>query len=716
LKIQRILLPFSIILFFISPFSVPMAIGNNTKVLALTGEEIQWLQTHPVIRVAPDPDFPPIEWMDSKGKHRGIAADYLKIIESKLPVTFEIVHLKNWNKCLTYAREKKIDMWAAAVPTVERLKYMRFTRPFVEFPAVIIVRESSKEIYSINELRGKRVAVVDGYADHEFMKTNHPGVNLITTPDIVSGLRLTSFGRVDAMILNIASASYYISKEGITNLKVTKDTGFIFDLSLAIRDDWPLLQSILDKTIRTITPEEKTRVMNRWVSLKRETWSPSIELLTGFISGILLIIIAAFFLSNRILRKQIYERTRDLHKELQERIKAEEEKAELQQKIHRSRKMEALGLLASGVAHDLNNILSGIINYPQLLMMKLSHDDPMWEALEAIEKSGLRAAAVVEDLLTIARDAATNKSVENINIIIQSYIDSPELKAFTEGKKDISIITALDERLFKIQCSATHIRKMIMNLMTNALEAIEENGSVTITTENCYLDKPISGYEVINHGDYVLITVSDTGPGIDKTDLDRIFEPFFTRKVMGKSGTGLGLTVVWSTVQDHNGYIDIKTNNEGTTFKIYLPSCRNLTEENVDSIIKDPVKGKSEMILVVDDEFLQRDIAKQMLHHLNFIPETASSGEEAVELCRKKNYQVILLDMIMSPGMGGRETFEALKAVNPRQKVVICSGFTDTDEVRAIQQTGTGTFLKKPYSMKQLADAISAELHQTMKE
>lgn len=229
----------------------------NTESVVLSAEEMAWLAEHPVVRLAPDPDFPPIEFVDKNGNYRGIAADFIHLLESKLPLKFEIVVLKNWNEAIKQAQSRQIDMFGAAVPTPERLKYMRFTRPYVEFPAVVLVRDSAVDFPHLDELKGKRVAVVSNYADHEYMLRTYPEIPLDVMPDISSGLRQVSFGKVDAMVLNLASASYYIQKDGISNLKVTQDTDFVFDLSFASRSDWPLLTTILEKGLAAISAEEK---------------------------------------------------------------------------------------------------------------------------------------------------------------------------------------------------------------------------------------------------------------------------------------------------------------------------------------------------------------------------------------------------------------------------------------------------------------------------
>jgi len=203
----------------------------------------------------------------------------------------------------------------------------------------------------------------------------------------------------------------------------------------------------------------------------------------------------------------------------------------------RAKKMESLGLLAGGVAHDLNNILSGIVSYPELLLMDLPRDSNLRKPIETMQESGKRAAAIVLDLLTVARGVASTKEPINLNKLIREYFGSPEFEKLKQFHNAIKIKTNLDENLFNIYGSQIHIRKILMNLVSNATEAIDVGGTITVSTTNSYVDKPFRGYDDFNEGEYVILAVSDDGLGISKEDLERIFEPFFTKKVMGRSGT-----------------------------------------------------------------------------------------------------------------------------------------------------------------------------------
>ncbi|MCP3901469.1 MAG: response regulator [Desulfobacteraceae bacterium] len=397
-------------------------------------------------------------------------------------------------------------------------------------------------------------------------------------------------------------------------------------------------------------------------------------------------------------------------RDMTERKQVEDALHRSEKKLSRAKKMETIGLLAGGVAHDLNNILSGIVSYPELLLMDLPKNSKLRKPVETIKSSGLRAAAIVQDLLTVARGVATTKKPLNLNDIIDDYLISPEFIKLKQFHSSVSFSTNIDRNLLNISGSQVHIRKVVMNLVSNASEAIDDSGNVSISTENRYLDRPLKGYDEINIGEYAVLSVSDDGPGISPDDLERIFEPFYTKKLMGRSGTGLGLTVVWNTVQDHNGYIHVIADENGTTFELYFLITR---DEILDTDQRLPIKdykGNKETILVVDDVESQREISCKMLDILGYNTKAVSSGEKAVEYLKLHNVDLVLLDMIMDPGINGRETYEMIIQIHPQQKAIIASGYAQTDEVKKAQQLGVSQFIRKPFTLERIGLAVKKGL------
>lgn len=396
--------------------------------------------------------------------------------------------------------------------------------------------------------------------------------------------------------------------------------------------------------------------------------------------------------------------------DISKRKKLENDKIAALKQLQQAQKMEALGLLAGGVAHDLNNVLSGLVSYPELLLMDLPKDSPLRPAILTIKDSGKKAASIVDDLLTLARRGVANREIVNLNDIIAGYLKSPEHKRMIRYHQNISIHTRLSKGLLNIAGTSIHLNKTIMNLISNAAEAIKNDGNIIISTCNQYMDTPIKGYNKIQKGDYVLLTIEDTGTGINSEELKRIFEPFYTSKIMGRSGTGLGMSVVWGTVQDQNGYILVSSPGKGTKFQLYFPATRAIIPDRQEVISVDNYAGKNETILIIDDVKEQRVIAQTILERLNYSVKTVASGEKAIEYMTHNRADILLLDMIMDPGIDGLETYIQILKRHPKQKAIIASGFSDNDRVKQAQHLGAGQYLKKPYTLEQIGLAFKKEL------
>ena len=397
--------------------------------------------------------------------------------------------------------------------------------------------------------------------------------------------------------------------------------------------------------------------------------------------------------------------------DITERIQAEEEKAKLETQLQQAQKMEAIGALAGGVAHDLNNVLSGIVSYPDLLLMQLPKDSPLIEPIRVIQATGKKAAAIVQDLLTLARRGVVVSDVVNLNTIIEEYLTSPEYEKLKSFHPGILVEANLETDLLNTLGSPIHLSQSVMNLISNAAEAMPEGGKLFISTRNQYIDKSINGYDHIEEGDYAVLMISDTGAGISSEDLGRIFEPFYTKKTMGRSGTGLGMAVVWGTVKDHKGYIEVQSAvGEGTTFTIYFPITRQKQEEDEREISTETYRGSGETILIIDDIEEQREIASSILSELNYSVSTVSSGEEAVEYLKNDSVDLLLLDMIMEPGMDGLETYKKILQLHPGQKAIIASGFTETDRIKEAQRLGAGEYIGKPYTLEKIAITVKNEI------
>jgi len=390
---------------------------------------------------------------------------------------------------------------------------------------------------------------------------------------------------------------------------------------------------------------------------------------------------------------------------------AEEERRILESRLQRAQKMEAVGTLAGGVAHDLNNVLSGVVGYPDLLLMQIPEDSPLRKPIITIQESGKKASNIVQDLLTLARRGVAAKEILNLNDIISEYLKSPEYEKLTSYHPEAELETNLETGLFNISGSRVHLSKTIMNLISNAAEAMPDGGHIFISTENRYIDTLTRGYDSVDEGEYITLKIVDTGIGISSKDLDRIFEPFYTKKVMGRSGTGLGMAVVWGTVKDHKGYIDVQSiEGRGTTFTLYFPATRREASQEKVLLSIEEYMGNGESILVVDDVKEQREVASTMLSTLGYSTHAVSGAKEAVEYLKEHTVDLIVLDMIMDPGPDGLDTYKEIIKMHPGQKAIIASGFSETDRVKEAQRLGVGKYVKKPYTLEKIGLVVKEEL------
>ncbi|CAK8723572.1 hypothetical protein KKHLCK_12990 [Candidatus Electrothrix laxa] len=397
----------------------------------------------------------------------------------------------------------------------------------------------------------------------------------------------------------------------------------------------------------------------------------------------------------------------ELETKNQELEKTLAELHDTQLRMIQAERMAAIGMTASGVAHDLNNILAGVVNYAELILYQLPDGTKMRISAQCILDSGKRAADVVADLLTLTRGTAQNRIPVLLNSIITEYLESAEFQYLSEQHPHIHVATSFAQDLFPVLGVPVYLHKMIMNLVINSFEAIEatENkGEVEVITENMII-LPGEEHSSRDEGEYVVFKIIDNGAGIDQSDLKHIYEPFYTKKALGRSGTGLGLTMVQNAIIEHNGTIEVNSHEQGTVFIICLPAAMEGKLDTFDNKNDEEsmlVEG-SGSILVVDDNPTMREIAQCILEESGYTVYLAQSGEEAVQFCQGQVVDLILLDMLMPPGMNGRQTFEAIRRIHPQQKALLVSGYSEDVEVQKTLEAGCSGFLKKPYSMSQLS-------------
>jgi PAS domain S-box-containing protein len=391
-------------------------------------------------------------------------------------------------------------------------------------------------------------------------------------------------------------------------------------------------------------------------------------------------------------------------RDISDRIRTEKEKEKLQDQLQQAHKMEAVGTLAGGIAHDFNNLLQAINGYTQLLLMDKSEKDPEHHSLKAIQDAGFRAADLVRQLLLFSRKAGTEKRP----IELPNEVERAKKMLERTIPKMIEIQVYFGTRLWTINADPVQIEQMLLNLGTNAADAMPEGGKLLFEIENTALDNEYTQRHLgAQPGHYVLLSVSDTGHGMDKETLEKIFDPFFTTKEFGK-GTGLGLASVYGIVKGHGGYITCYSEiGQGTTFKIYFPAIvQPKVEESREAEVK-PIPRGTEAILLVDDEDAIRGFAQQALLKFGYSVLTASTGEEALKVysTKLKEIDLVIMDLGM-PGMGGHKCLQEIFSMKPSAKVIIASGYSINGQARKTMESGAKGFVGKPYELADLLNKI----------
>jgi len=488
-------------------------------------------------------------------------------------------------------------------------------------------------------------------------------------------------------------------EEGLGN--IDEKENFIFANGAAAKIfGYAKKEELIGKNLREFTtPEEFKRILEQ-TSLRRAGKSSRYEL--GIIRKDGEPRIITVTASPVIGNDGRFRGTFGIFRDITERKRAEEERAKLESQLRQAQKMEAIGTLASGIAHDFNNLLGGILGYSSLLLGKLPTEDANRKYVELIEKASNRAAELTNRLLGFARRGKYEVKPVDVNRLINEVV---QLLSASINKK-IKIRTNLCGENPFTNGDPNQLEQILMNLCVNAQDAMPGGGELSICSQVVHLDeKFVSKHMGATQGEYVRLSISDTGMGMDEETRAKIFDPFFTTKEQGR-GTGLGLSMVYGIVKNHGGYVSCHSRlGKGTTFDVYLPLTQGVLSQPRKGRVE-PVSG-SESILVVDDEEILRDLMKDILEGLGYGVMLASDGREAVDVYRehKGGIDLVIVDMVM-PKMGGRETYQELRRINPGVKALLASGYSKDTAAQQILDLGVKDFLHKPFSLEEIAHKV----------
>jgi len=547
------------------------AVATPDPRLNLTQAEAAWLEEHPELVLAPATDFAPYEFFDDKGGYRGVAADYLALLGKRLGVHFRAARLVSETERLRAMASGGIDLVAAVSADSPMARAANLTLPHINMLGVIVAKS---EYSDMRALQGRRVALT-----HDALRIDSDvildKIELVPVQDVSTALEMISDGEVDALVTDMATASYYIHREGMTDIRIVGKTGSTLTLAVGVRRDQPLLLSIMQKALDSITGDERQRIARQWIHLKETSllYSRSFWIAMLAVAVVVLLILASILVWNRTLKRQVAQRTESLNLELRRRHEAElelqdahtdlvnshRELKQTQWQLIHAAKMESVGRLAAGVAHEVKNPLAVIRLGMDYIAGEMQDDPVLADVLTDMGTAVQRADTVTNSLLDFSREGKLSCQEVPINDIIENSLD---LVRHELVQHNIEVTRSLSPKLPAISCDANRMQQVFVNLLMNAIQAMGKDGTVTVSSYKTVVrekrdTQTVSGIRFKAGQPVIVAEVCDTGPGVATNALVKMFDPFYTTKPVGE-GTGFGLSVIRNIVDLHQGAIEVK--------------------------------------------------------------------------------------------------------------------------------------------------------------
>ena len=666
----------------------------------LTKKEIEWVEKHPVIRVASCDSLAPIEFVDEGNEYTGISIDYLNQISKKMDINFQIKKNISWTEGLEMIQKRELDMLTAVTVTKEKKQYLLFTKPYLTLPTAIFTLDTIAYIHEPDNLNYKKVAVIDDYPIEKYLQDHFPKIDMIKVKNVSEALKLLQYKSVFAYVGSIFITSHYITNnEGYNNVKMSGHLDYKYDISMAARNDWPLFVGILQKGLNSIGKTEQKNIYRSWVPViykERINYSHIIKIL--IISGAIMLL---FLIWNRVLKREINERKQAEQEakdaqfsaiNVMEDLKAAKEKAE--------EAANAKSIFLANISHEIRTPMNSILGFIDIVLDRQDLQKEMRKYLEISRTSAASLLSLINEILDVSKAESGKLSIANkafhIQDVLQNLMDIMEDKAYDKG---LSINTHIDSQVPEYVIGDPYrLRQVLINLVDNAIK-FTVKGEVSVTVE------------LSEQSDFILFSVKDTGIGIRNDLLNILFNPFVqldNSTARNYGGTGLGTTISKHLIELMGGNINVTSKlGQGScfSFTVNLPETTSSSElENISDTKKQTKRTFT--ILLVEDIIENAKLAITRLENQGHIVDHAWNGREAIERLNHKHYDIVLMDIQM-PLMNGIEATKLIRQMGKNDLPVIAlTARIYQKEKQTYFDAGMNDIVSKPIDFNLLFEVI----------
>jgi signal transduction histidine kinase/DNA-binding NarL/FixJ family response regulator len=650
----------------------------------LTADEQAWLRDHPIIRIGAETNYAPYEFRDSRGQFSGVVADYLEILKRRLNLRFEVHQLLDFASVQDKLQKRELDLVMAVTRASNREDFLLFTKPYIHYVNVIVTRDDFGFVSGLRDFADTRVAVVEGHSSQQLIPRAYPNYNVAAYSDLLDGLIAVSTGQADGLVDDIFPIVFTMRQRGLSNLKIAtavekglQPQGF----SIGVRNDWPLLVSILDKALTTITHEEQREISQKWLSVRYESKVDYRAIWTSIAVFSAILLVAVLWIGQLSRQRKALMAAR-----------AEAEAAN-----------RAKDQFLASMSHELRTPLHAILGYAELVRKGSLAEPNRTQALNTIAGSGRHLLALINDLLDLSRIRSGRLELNPTALQLPALLEeiAAMVRVDAQNKGLAFVLDAAPDLPAVINADGRRLRQILLNLLGNAIK-FTERGQVRLTVRAMPLD---------DGKVKLMASVQDTGVGIAPEDRERVFAPFEQAEEGQKreAGVGLGLAISRELGYLMGGDIVAEEAPGGGTLFRFTVAVPVLDQELVPAASERPILGyggRRRRILVADDQEENRLLVRQMLEPVGFEVELASNGEEALAVASQRPPDLVVMDLRM-PSLNGFGAAVQIRALPGQQGMpIIAASASSADLERAQADPSFALCLRKPFQAAELLDAI----------